>query len=122
MREYHDATIDSLVAAGNRVIIEMESVSVYGELSIPDGSLESGRLMINNVTRVLENGVEVAQPTCAPDYGRVFDLSHSDECVTLQVEWQFYNPTGPRSTSWAEYKIFGSDMEWVATDQAGAIG
>lgn len=110
MREFHDATIDVFTTKGSDLLLEMEDVGVYEEAAVPDGTHETGTFTIFGVKRLLENGEEVTAPTCAFSYGRILDLTVTEDGVVLLVEWQFADPSISR---FAEYKIYGEGTSWV---------
>jgi hypothetical protein len=119
VREFHDATIDTFLTVEDRIVLEMEDVSVYADPEIPDGTHESGKLTISNVRRVLEDGVDVTRPSFSFEYGRVLDLVQTSEGITLRVEWQFPDP---RATRFAEYTIYGNTMHWEPAASFPPIG
>jgi hypothetical protein len=107
MRTFHDAVVVRFGRSGDRIEIDIKSVSVYeGNESYQ----ETGKLIVEGVSSFTENHKPVSAPTFKFDDGQILELELNERCVKLLIEWENYSLS---AIEIAEYEIHGDRICWV---------
>ena len=107
MRTFHDAVVVRFIASRGRIEIDVERVSCYNGDEL---NQEAGKLIVEGVSRLTENGEPVAAPTVEFDDGQILELEMHSRHLELLIEWENYSS---HSTQVAEYEIYGESVYWV---------